>query len=110
MVHTDARATELATLLGRLAELMSDDRSESPQPPPGPMPERVLLTVEEAAKRLGIGRTLTYKLRATSTDHLSTRDASPKNSPATTSNPAASETSPFPVTDPSVTPAPSVTP
>jgi excisionase family DNA binding protein len=56
------RATELATLLGRLAELMSDGRSESPQPPPRPIPERVLLTVEEAAERLGIGRTLTYKL------------------------------------------------
>lgn len=26
------------------------------------MPERVLLTVEEAAEQLGIGRTLTYKL------------------------------------------------
>jgi excisionase family DNA binding protein len=56
------RATEIATLLGRLAELMSDGHSESPHPPPRPMPERVLLTVEEAAEQLGIGRTLAYKL------------------------------------------------
>jgi excisionase family DNA binding protein len=63
LVNTDARATELAVLLGRLAELMSDgQRSALPQPPPRPMPERVLLTVEEAAEQLGIGRTLTYKL------------------------------------------------
>lgn len=60
---TDARATEIATLLGRLAELMSDDqRRESPQPTPRPMPERVLLTVEEAAERLHIGKTKTYAL------------------------------------------------
>jgi excisionase family DNA binding protein len=62
LVSADARAAELAALLGRLVELMSDGRSESPQPPPRAMPERVLLTVEEAAERLGIGRTLTYKL------------------------------------------------
>ncbi len=63
LVNTDTRATELAALLGRLAELMSDgQRSASPQPSPRPMPERVLLTVEEAAEQLGIGRTLTYKL------------------------------------------------
>jgi excisionase family DNA binding protein len=62
LVNIDARAAELAALLGRLVELMSDGRSESPQHPPRPMPERVLLTVEEAAEQLGIGRTLTYKL------------------------------------------------
>lgn len=62
-MSTDAQATELATLLRRLVEVMSESRrSESPQPPPRPMPERVLLTVEEAAEQLGIGRTLTYKL------------------------------------------------
>jgi excisionase family DNA binding protein len=62
-VTTDARATEIATLLGRLAELMSDDRHhESPQPACRPMPERVLLTVEEAAERLHIGKTKTYAL------------------------------------------------
>jgi excisionase family DNA binding protein len=63
MVNTDPRAAELAALLERLVELMSDSqRSESPHPPPRPLPERVLLTVEEAAEQLGIGRTLTYKL------------------------------------------------
>jgi excisionase family DNA binding protein len=62
-VSTNARAAELTTLLGRLVEVMSDCRhNKSPQPPPRPMPERVLLTVEEAAEQLGIGRTLTYKL------------------------------------------------
>lgn len=62
-VSTDVRATEIANLLGRLVEVMSDCRhSESPKPAPRPVPERVLLTVEEAAEQLGIGRTLTYKL------------------------------------------------
>lgn len=63
MVTTDTHAAEVATLLGRLLEIMSDSpRSESPPPSPRAMPERVLLTVEEAAEQLGIGRTLTYKL------------------------------------------------
>jgi excisionase family DNA binding protein len=62
-VTTNARTTEIATLLGRLASLMSDDqRRESPQPAPRPMPERVLLTVAEAAERLHIGKTKTYAL------------------------------------------------
>jgi excisionase family DNA binding protein len=62
-VSTDARAAELATLLGRLLEVMSDCRqSEPPKPASRPLPERLLLTVEEAAEQLGIGRTLTYKL------------------------------------------------
>lgn len=54
------RATEIAGLLTRLAVLMSE------QPPntevPQPMPVRVLLTVEEAAERLHIGKTKTYTL------------------------------------------------
>jgi len=62
-VSTDARAAELATLLGRLLEVMSNCRqSEPPKPAPRPLPERLLLTVEEAAEQLGIGRTLIYKL------------------------------------------------
>lgn len=62
-MSTDARAVELATLLGRLAELMSDSRPSVPaQPAPRPLQERVLLTVQEAAEQLGIGRTLVYKL------------------------------------------------
>ncbi|MGH3698258.1 MAG: helix-turn-helix domain-containing protein [Pseudonocardiaceae bacterium] len=59
--HT--RTTEIADLLAQLAVLMSD------QPPTvtetstsRPMPERVLLTVEEAAERLHIGKTKTYAL------------------------------------------------
>jgi excisionase family DNA binding protein len=63
MMGTDTRAVELATVLGRLAELMSDSRRSEPQPPRR-MPDRVLLTVEEAAEQLGIGRTLMYKLIA----------------------------------------------
>ncbi len=57
-----ARTTEIADLLARLAVLMSD------QPPipviavSRPMPARVLLTVEEAAERLHIGKTKTYAL------------------------------------------------
>jgi len=54
----DPRATEIATLLGRLAELMADGRPAEPRP----RSERVLLTAEEAAEQLGIGRTLMYRL------------------------------------------------
>lgn len=57
--HT--RTTEIADLLARLAELMTDQSSAEPVAA-RPMPERVLLTVEEAAEQLGIGRTLVYKL------------------------------------------------
>lgn len=60
---TNARATEIANLLGRLAELMTEEQhATTPQPPARQMPERVLLTIEEAAEQLGIGRTLMYKL------------------------------------------------
>lgn len=52
---------DLAALLAQLAQALAE-----PQPPavaePTPMPERVLLTVEEAAERLGIGKTKTYEL------------------------------------------------
>lgn len=58
---TDTRTTEIADLLSRLAELMTDQTPED-APTPRAMPERVLLTVEEAAEQLGIGRTLTYAL------------------------------------------------
>ncbi|MGH3686942.1 MAG: helix-turn-helix domain-containing protein [Pseudonocardiaceae bacterium] len=62
---TDTRTTEIAALLARLGQLMSQDqRDEVPQQPIRPLPERVLLTVEEAAEQLGIGRTLVYKLIA----------------------------------------------
>ncbi len=60
---SNARTTEIAALLARLAELMTEDRQhEASQPAPRPMPARVLLTVEEAAERLHIGKTKTYAL------------------------------------------------
>jgi excisionase family DNA binding protein len=59
------RTTEIAALLARLGQLMSEEqRDEVPQQPTRPLPERVLLTAEEAAEQLGIGRTLMYKLIA----------------------------------------------
>lgn len=59
----DVRAAEVAALLGRLVELLSESQPhESPPPGSRALPERVLLTVQEAADQLGIGRTLTYKL------------------------------------------------
>lgn len=59
------RAAEIAALLAQLAVIMSG-QSDTPDKPPvsRPMPARVLLTVEEAAEQLGIGRTLLYKLIA----------------------------------------------
>ncbi|MGH3686255.1 MAG: helix-turn-helix domain-containing protein [Pseudonocardiaceae bacterium] len=58
--HT--RTTEIADLLAQLAVLMSDQPPTSETPVSRPMPERVLLTVEEAAERLHIGKTKTYAL------------------------------------------------
>lgn len=57
-----ARTTEIADLLARLAVLMSDQPPASAAPVSRPMPARVLLTVEEAAERLHIGKTKTYAL------------------------------------------------
>lgn len=60
---TDTRTTEIADLLARLAVLMTDQQQPTHQAPTSrPMPERVLLTVEEAAQRLNIGKTKTYAL------------------------------------------------
>lgn len=56
------RAAQITTLLGQLAGLLA----ETPQPEtthrnePSPTSARVLLTVAEAAERLGIGKTKTY--------------------------------------------------
>lgn len=65
-MSTDARTTEIANTLAKLAELMAEQNSgdqsgarEEEQPDNS---KRVLLTVEEAAKRLHIGRTKTYSL------------------------------------------------
>lgn len=55
------RAAEIAALMTRLAELLTEE--QTPQPlEHAPIPERVLLTVEEAAQRLRIGRTRMFAL------------------------------------------------
>jgi excisionase family DNA binding protein len=56
------RATEIGDLLARLVVLMSDQSPDTEASAPQPMPVRVLLTVEEAAQRLHIGKTKTYAL------------------------------------------------
>lgn len=61
-MSTDARTTEIADLLARLTVLMSDQSPAVQNTASRPMPERVLLTVEEAAERLHIGKTKTYAL------------------------------------------------
>ena len=58
----DTRATDIADLLARLAVLISKQSSNAEAPIPQPIPIRVLLTVEEAAERLHIGKTKTYAL------------------------------------------------
>lgn len=56
-------ATEIAATLAKLASLLADRQPDEPTPPQTrAMPQRVLLTVEEAAEQLGIGRTKTYEL------------------------------------------------
>lgn len=59
---TPDRTAQITALLGQLAGLLVEDprpesaqRNEQPRPP-----ARVLLTVEEAAERLGMGKTKTY--------------------------------------------------
>lgn len=62
---TDARTTEIANTLAKLASLMAEQNNEGPSPSTDTGErdsKRVLLTVEEAAKRLNIGRTKTYAL------------------------------------------------
>lgn len=58
---TDARAAEIAALMARLAELIAERPTPEPSSP-RPVTERVLLTVEEAAQRLRIGRTRMFAL------------------------------------------------
>lgn len=58
---TNHRAAEIAALLGHLAELLTEQpRAEVNER--RSMPERKLLTVEEAADLLHIGKTKTYAL------------------------------------------------
>lgn len=54
--------TQLATTLAQLAERIAAKETDTARTAPRPMPARVLLTVEEAAERLGIGRTFAYRL------------------------------------------------
>ncbi|MBV9139584.1 MAG: excisionase family DNA-binding protein [Pseudonocardiales bacterium] len=57
----DERTAEIAHILARLTALVADQPAPE-VPTPRVTPERVLLTIEEAAERLGIGRTLMCKL------------------------------------------------
>lgn len=62
-----ATADELAALaatIAQLAERLATKEEEAPRPPARPLPARVLFTVAEAAKQLGIGRTTAYALVA----------------------------------------------
>lgn len=61
-MNTNDRAAEITVLLSKLADLMADPHANEPPPPPRQMPERVLLTVEEAAEQLGIGRSMAFRL------------------------------------------------
>ena len=59
----DTRAAEIADLMTRLAFLISGQSPNTEEDLPPAIPVlRVLLTVEEAAKRLNIGKTKTYAL------------------------------------------------
>ena len=60
-MSTESRGTEIASVVARLVELISD-QTPVEAPKPRQMPERVLLTVEEAAEQLGIGRTTIFRL------------------------------------------------
>jgi excisionase family DNA binding protein len=52
---------DLAAVLTQLAEVLTTDATP-PVPEPRRLPERVLLTVEEAAEQLRIGRTVAWRL------------------------------------------------
>lgn len=64
MTNQTARAEEIAALLTRLGDLLGEavEPPKPPSEPRRPMPQRVLLTPEEAAEALGIGRTTIYAL------------------------------------------------
>jgi excisionase family DNA binding protein len=57
-----ATRSDLAALLAQLAEALTEQDHTPAIPEPRPAPERVLLTVEEAAEQLGIGRTTMFAL------------------------------------------------
>lgn len=60
-MRTESRAAEIASIVARLVELISDEPSAE-VPETRQVPERALLTVEEVAGRLGIGRTTAFRL------------------------------------------------
>lgn len=56
-------ATNVADLLAQLAKVLTEHTATPPAPAPTkPASQRILLTVEEAAERLGIGRTFAWRL------------------------------------------------
>ncbi|MEV4646293.1 helix-turn-helix domain-containing protein [Saccharopolyspora sp. NPDC049357] len=60
-----ANTAQIAATLASLAAMLAEQEipePAAPAPPARKMPDRVLLTVEEAAEQLGIGRTKTYAL------------------------------------------------
>ncbi|PXY31115.1 helix-turn-helix domain-containing protein [Prauserella muralis] len=60
---TAQELSQLAATLAKLADTIAERETAPPeQPAPKPTPERIMLTAEEAAERLGIGRTLIYRL------------------------------------------------
>jgi excisionase family DNA binding protein len=61
-VNSNARHAEMAELFARLTVLMTTQPTSDNVPAPRSMPDRVLLTVEEAAQRIGIGKTKAYEL------------------------------------------------
>lgn len=61
----DDSTAEIATKVAELAALMAEpsrNETDESQDATRTLPDRVLLTVEEAAERLNIGRTKTYAL------------------------------------------------
>ncbi|MBB5807048.1 excisionase family DNA binding protein [Saccharothrix ecbatanensis] len=60
-MNRDGRNAEIADLIARLTVLMTAQPAVE-VPTQRSMPTRVLLTVEEAAERLGIGKTKAYEL------------------------------------------------
>jgi excisionase family DNA binding protein len=65
-MDNDVRAHEITSLLHRLGELLADRPSAGQSiPEQRQSTSRTLLTVEEAAERLGISRTRTYALIGT---------------------------------------------
>jgi excisionase family DNA binding protein len=62
---TAANRVQIAAVLAQLAQALADDEPEPQVSEPRPVPSRVLLTMEEAAEQLGIGRTTAYRLAQT---------------------------------------------